>query len=372
MTDETIAVPRQVSEAGPVLVTGAGGFLGTNLVWALRAHGLAVRALVRRLPVGPHWEGLHGVEIIQGDVRDPAALASAARGVGHVIHAAALTELVPRPRRRAFEVNVEGTRHLCAAALRAGVRRLVLVSSVATMARGSATAPATEATPYNLGAIRAPYYTSKRQAEWVVAEYAGRGLETVTLCPTFILGPRDARATTNQLLLSLSRRRWPVVVPGGMNVLDVREAALAHVRALWLGEPGARYLVAGPYCSYAELGRLVQQIIGTHRPVRVLPRWTFWPGSALFAIAAGILPRLPAGLSLPSFQYGYVPFHVSGGRGDRTFGLQHRPVSVTVYDTLRWFQQTNQAPWLNHLRLNEPAERPRGSTSAESRDLLFH
>lgn len=346
MTDEAIAVPRQVAEAGPILVTGASGFLGANLVWTLRACGLPVRALVRRPPSGPQWDGLQGVAFLQGDIREPAVLAAAVRNAGYVIHCAALTELVPRPRRRAFEVNVEGTRLLCAAALHAGVRRLVHVSSVATVARGSAAAPATEATPYNLCDIPAPYYTSKRQAEQVVAEFAGRGLETITLCPTYLIGPRDARPTTNQLLLYLSRTPWPIVGPGGMNMLDVREAALAHVRALWLGEPCTRYLLAGPYTSYADLGRIVKHIVGSRRRPLVLPHWTNSLGSAALAIAASVLPRWPPTLAVPSFRYAYVPLHVSGARGDRAFGLRHRSLPVTVYDTLEWFRRAGLAPWL--------------------------
>lgn len=62
---------------GPVLVTGAGGFLGTNIVWALREHGFAVRALVRRPPRGPQWTGIEGVEFAIGDIRDGSRLGQA-------------------------------------------------------------------------------------------------------------------------------------------------------------------------------------------------------------------------------------------------------------------------------------------------------
>src|SRR5262245_11068096 len=128
----TIAVPGEVARAGPVLVTGAGGFLGANLVEALREHGLPVRALVRRPPRGPQWHGISGVEFVRGDICDAVAVARAVQGVSAVLHAAALTEVIPRPRRRSFQVNVGGTRIICEAARREGVRRLVLTSSAAT------------------------------------------------------------------------------------------------------------------------------------------------------------------------------------------------------------------------------------------------
>jgi dihydroflavonol-4-reductase len=337
---------EEAIRAGRVLVTGAGGFLGVNLVWALRQHGFHVRALVRRPQRGPQWQGIEDVEFVLGDVRDASSIARAFDGVTAVLHAAALTRLVPLPRREAFDVNVEGTRIVCAAALKAGVRRLVFTSSISTIAPGSAENPATEDSPENREPIHAPYYVSKRRAEQVVRAFAVRGLETITFCPSFLLGPRDARPTTNELLLYAARRRWPILPPGGMNVLDVREAALAHVRALWLGQSGERYVLAGPYRSYADLGRIVRRILG-NGCVHVMPCWARFAGSVPLAILAGTWPNLPNGLAVPSFQYGFVPYHLSGAKADETFGLTHRPPEETIFDALRWFGESGLAPWLS-------------------------
>src|SRR5262245_50400435 len=83
--------------AGRVLVTGAGGFVGANVVWALREQGFAVRALVRRPPRGPKWTGLDGVEFTIGDILNPSQVAGALEKVTAVIHTAALTRVIPRP-----------------------------------------------------------------------------------------------------------------------------------------------------------------------------------------------------------------------------------------------------------------------------------
>lgn len=334
---------EETIRAGCVLVTGAGGFLGVNLVSALRQHGFRVRAFVRRPPRGPQWDKLDGVEFALGDVRNPRQIESALDGVTAILHTAGLTRLIPQPRRAAYLVNVEGTRNVCAAALRAGVRRLVFTSSASTISPGTAEHPGNEESPSNRGPIRAPYYTSKRLAEKVVREMHALGLETITLCPTYVLGPRDVRPTTNEILLYAARRRWPIFPPGGMNVIDVREAALAHVRALWLGQPGERYVVAGPYCGYADLGRIVRSLLGSGG-VWVLPRWMRWPGSIPLAIASGVFSDVPNGLMVPSFQYGFVCYHLSGARADQTFGLTHRSVEETVRDTLNWFRTTGLVP----------------------------
>jgi dihydroflavonol-4-reductase len=327
---------EEAIHAGRVLVTGANGFLGINLVWALREHGFAVRAFVRRPPHGPQWAGLEDVEFAIGDVRNPKQLEDALDGVTGVLHAAALTRIVPHPRSDAYRINVDGTRNVCAAALRAGVRRLVFTSSASTITPGAAVQPANGDATEKQEQIRAPYYSSKRWAEQVVREFYALGLETITFCPGYLLGPRDARPTTNELLLYAARWRWPVLPPGGMNIMDVREAARAHVRALWIGQPGERYVLAGPYRSYADLGRIVRHILGSGG-VWVLPRWTCYAGSIPLAIATGVLADVPNGLTVPSFQYGFVRYHLSGTRADQTFELTHRPVEETVRDTLRWF-----------------------------------
>jgi dihydroflavonol-4-reductase len=340
-------LPERQVRGERVLVTGAGGFLGANLVHALHGHGFRVRALVRRPPEGPQWQGLSGVEFILGDIRRPEHVARMVEGVGSILHAAALTQLNPQPRRDAFTVNVDGTRLLCAAAARASVRRLVFTSSASTLAPGTAEKPARETDRAAPLPIPSPYYTSKRLAECLVLEQSGRGLETIALCPGYILGPRDMRPTTNELVLLSTCIPVLWLPPGGMNVIDVREAALAHVRALWLGQPGRRYFLAGPYASYAEMARTAQQVIGSSRRVHVMPSWLRWPGSLVLALLNGVLPGLPNGLTVPSFRYAFVPFHLCGRLADETFHLKHRPLAQTIADTLRWFQNTGQAPWLS-------------------------
>ncbi|MFN4258623.1 MAG: NAD-dependent epimerase/dehydratase family protein [Gemmataceae bacterium] len=342
-------IPPEVAQAGPVLVTGANGFLGANLVWTLRAAGVPVRAFVRRPPRGPQWRGLEDVEYCLGDICQPHTLRPALRGVSWVIHAAGCTEHNPRPRRLSFRINVDGTRNVCQAALEGGVRRLVYTSSIVTVIHDTLRTQLPQLVPGRLGSISSTYLGSKQRAEDVVNSYAGRGLDVIVLNPCYTIGPRDIKPTTNQFLLSAARYPLAYLPPGGMNVIDVREVALAHLRALWLGQPGVRYVLGGPYVTYKQLAAWVARLQGQPDRTTVIPRWCYLPGSLALAILTALCPNPLAGVSLPNFQYGFLPLRADGELALRTFQLALRPPEQSIWDTLRWFQDIGMAPWLRPL-----------------------
>jgi nucleoside-diphosphate-sugar epimerase len=151
---------------GAILVTGAAGFVGRRLVGAFATRGESVIALDR---VAASQTQDEGVTPVVADLLDPASYESLLAGVDCVIHLAAVTG---KARLAAFQrVNVEATKALIAACERAGVRRLVLMSSIAVTYKARQ---------------HYPYAESKIAAE---AAAQGSKLETVIVRPTMILGP---------------------------------------------------------------------------------------------------------------------------------------------------------------------------------------
>ncbi|HVH67825.1 MAG TPA: NAD-dependent epimerase/dehydratase family protein [Gemmatimonadales bacterium] len=220
-----------------VLVTGASGLVGSHVVEALTARGEPVRALLRASP-GRAASLRPGAEMVIGDVTDPAAWRTAARGVRAIVHAAAIVQ-----RRGTWErcvaVNVDATRLAVGAAREAGAR-LVHISSVAVYG-GTAAYPAAperrdEDYAFQPVAERDFYGRSKRMAEDVLREAAtGGDLVAVALRPTVIYGERD-RLFTPRVLRAL---RLPFVpqIGSGTNRLscvyagNVAAAALAALDA---------------------------------------------------------------------------------------------------------------------------------------------
>ena len=168
------------------LVTGGGGFLGSNLVKALRARGDEVRVLARG--DYPQLRAL-GVETVRADVVDAEATAKACVGVDVVFHTAALAGGWGDPRQ--FEaVNVQGTRHVIAGCRAGGVRGLVYTSTPSVVHVHRDVEGEDESLPYATH-FTADYPRTKAQAEQVVRAASDAALGTVSLRPHFIWGPGD-------------------------------------------------------------------------------------------------------------------------------------------------------------------------------------
>ncbi|AKJ31873.1 NAD-dependent epimerase/dehydratase family protein [Caldimonas brevitalea] len=198
-----------------VLVTGGNGFLGRPLVRALLQGGHRVRVLTRRVEAGVHPRG---VEQLCGDITDPASLPPALADVETVYHAAAVV-----PARgggaRLWDTNVDGTRHVAEACVQAGVRRLVLVSSVGVY-RAPLPARVPESAPSGGTDL---YGRSKTEAEAVARAVCRGRVELVVARPCQIYGPMDASGYTRRLLRLVGGTLVPVAGWSG------RGFSLVHV-----------------------------------------------------------------------------------------------------------------------------------------------
>jgi dihydroflavonol-4-reductase len=305
------AAPEPIATDWPVLVTGAGGFVGGHIARNLASAGHRVRAVVRSLPlVEP---GDPPIEWVVGDLRDSNVLTTAVKDMRGVIHAASRVHLGYDPGRLCQAINVEVTRALLDEAGKAGVERFVYTSTLHTLAMGTADQPADENTPWNLEQVDSPYAETKRAAEQLVLQASSHRLSTIALCPGMVVGPRDLKPTSTSVLL----------------------------------------LMAGPYLDYREMARLVARISGRPRRILTLPNILEKPS----AILAGIIDRIMAGrridVSSAAVAGGFVPLHVSGRRADSTFGLNHPPAIVSIYDALEAARRSGLGP---ELSLIEPPE----------------
>lgn len=361
--EETImrSVEGESSE-WPVLVTGAAGFLGGHIARGLALAGHRVRGLVRR-PPGTRRDDL-AIEWIVGDLREPADRRRALRGLRGVIHTASWVSLGSDPEGHSVSINVEATRGLLADSIAAGVERFVYTSTLHTIAAGSAEGPADESTPWNLGRVQSPYARSKREAEMIVLDGLGGKLPGLALCPGMVIGPRDPKPTSTSLLLLMARSPVAFLPGGGIPVIDARVAALAHRRSLFLGIPGQRYALVGPYLSFSDLARMVGRVTGW--PMVVLPMPDSFEGPLTWA--ADRFDRLVKGrfieVSRAAVAGGFLRLHVRGDLADSTFGLVHPDPLISIRDAL---EDAKRAGLAGGMKFRQPtrllADQPGGSPS---------
>lgn len=194
--------------ADRILVTGATGFTGGHLCERLAKDGYSVRALVRdpkRCSELRHWE----VEIVGGDLHDPESLRRATNGIDMVYHIGALFRPENVSRKEMWETNVQGTRHLLDAAIKAGVRRFIHCSTVGVHG-DIKNPPANEGAPYGPGDH---YQESKAEGERLVVRCMAEGqLPIVVFRPGGIYGPRDLRFL--KLFRSIKARRFIMLGSG--------------------------------------------------------------------------------------------------------------------------------------------------------------
>ena len=197
------------------LVTGAGGFVGRALVQRLLGRGETVRVLVRR--PHPEWVGRQGLQVVIGDLGDPAAVSHAVQGVERIFHVGAAM----KGWREDFESGtIWGTRNILAACRDHGVRRLVHVSSMSVLdhAGNDPSVPLTEQSALEPYPQRRGLYTqTKLQAEEMVrTAIAERSVDAVIVRPGQIFGSGSEKAAPNGVIAIAGR--WIVVGNGGASL----------------------------------------------------------------------------------------------------------------------------------------------------------
>jgi dihydroflavonol-4-reductase len=313
-----------------VLITGASGVVGGALLSHLRDRGDEVVALARSDAAAAK---LSGVEVARGDVLDEDALAGALAGCALLYHVAGVNTLCPDDLVELFHVNVRGAETAVRAAARAGVERVVLTSSAASLGEEHGTV-GSEDSPHR-GSYLSDYERSKREGEQA-AFAAGRaaGVEVVAVNPSSVQGPGRAGGT-GRILIAYLNGRLRAFVDTTMSLVDIDDCSQGHALAAERGRPGERYVLNGATITSLEALDIVSELAGVHHKVRLLPA-----PLARAAAAAAELGFRAAGKHPPvcramvrTMLHGH---RYDGSRATRELGVQYTPVRETLRRTIEW------------------------------------
>ncbi len=255
-----------------VLITGATGFLGKHLVEALRQAEPETRLRIMARGQGPKSESKQ-IEVVRGDICKRDDVAAACAGVDEIYHAAGFVERQPTDPWRPYRVHVEGTRNVCEAMMRRAVKKAVFVSTSGVMAVGPEPVERDETAPYAQDVVWDwPYYVSKIYAEKLALWYVEHNaLPIVHVNPSLLLGPGDDRRSSTRDVELFLKGEILVLPVGGLNLVDVRDAAQGMVLAMRKGRVGERYLLGGPNMTFHEWIQRTAKVSGVSAPKFMLP-----------------------------------------------------------------------------------------------------
>ncbi len=324
-------------------VTGASGFVGSNLVHELVARGHRVKALLRP---GADERGLADVkyERVTGDLQDSNFLTHEMAGCDWCFHVAASYQLWLRDYSAMYRSNVAGTSNILEAAGRAGCKRIVYTSTVGCIGlpkeEHGKFKPTDETALVSEAQMSSHYKRSKWQAEQIAAAFVRKGLPIVIVNPSAPVGPGDVKPTpTGQFIVDFLNRQLPAYLETGLNWVHVRDVAVGHILAAEKGELGQRYILGnadGNWTMQATLATL-QELTGIPATKVRVPYWVALAaghvGEKISAVT-GKPPKAPlAGVRMAKYKMWFSP-----AKAIRELGLPQTPSKQAFADAIAWFR----------------------------------
>ncbi|TCD48333.1 SDR family oxidoreductase [Chlorobium sp. N1] len=322
-----------------ILVTGATGFIGSQLVIKLASTSNEVSILVRRSSDLTSLAGvLDRVRIVYGDITDRASLGAAMEGIEQVYHSAGLTYMGDRRNEQLYRINVEGTRNLLDAAASAGVERIVHVSSITAVGIAEKNRPVDETTPWNFDTIDLEYARTKHLGEIAVADAVSKGLDCVIVNPAFVFGAGDINFNAGRIIKDVYNRRLPFYPLGGICVVDVDIVAETIIAAMQKGRTGERYIIGGDNVTYRELADTISRVTGA-------PRVRFPLPFALARLLKALLgrkkdrSRISKLFNLSMFRVASEFLFYRSDKARRELGMRTAPHEESIRKAFEWYRE---------------------------------
>jgi dihydroflavonol-4-reductase len=321
-----------------ILLTGADGFLGSNLSRELLDRGYTVRAFVEHQSSASTLDGL-ALEISRGDLLSLPDLKNAVTGCSYIIHTAANTSIWPSRSAIVRRINIEGTRNIIAVAEDCHIEKMVFVGTANSFGPGSKNDPGDESRPYMGAGYKLDYMDSKYQAQQeVLAAVREKGLPAVLVNPTFMIGPYDSKPGTGAMILAIAGNKVPGYTRGGRNYIHVRDAAIGIANALEKGVVGENYILGNMNLTYKEAFETIADTIGAKRPGIYLPPAL----SIMYSYLATILGQLTGirpNVTLSMARISNDDHYFSAEKAKRYLDLPQTDIKVAILESYEWLNK---------------------------------
>jgi dihydroflavonol-4-reductase len=318
-----------------VFLTGGSGLIGGALAARLVERGDDLVALART-DDAERALAARGARVVRGDVLDEDGMAAGMAGCALVYHVAGVNTLCPTDPASLFHVNVRGAEAAVRAAARAGVPRVVLTSSAASLGEPPGTVGDEETR--HRGTYLSVYERSKHEGELAAFAAARRaGIELVSINPSSVQGPGRAGGT-GRILIAYLNGRLRAFVDTHISIVDIADCVEGHLQGAERGVAGRRYVLSGATLTAREALDTVSELSGVRYDTRILPpRVAGLAGAVVEALyrTRGRQPPVCREM-VRTLLHGH---RYDGSRAERELGLRYTPVAETFRRTIEWARQ---------------------------------
>lgn len=325
-------------------VTGATGFIGSNLCRELLKRGFKVKALVRENAVKKAIEGLD-IEYACGNVLDKDRLTDLIRGCDWCFHVAASYQLWMKDYSLMYATNIDGTKNVISAAIKSSCSRIVYTSTVGCIALpkivNGKLIPSDESIPVTEKQMSNHYKISKFRAEQVALEFAKNGVPVVIVNPSAPIGPYDVKPTpTGKVIVDFLNREMPAYLDTGLNWVHVRDVAIGHILAAEKGKIGERYILGNinGNLTMEETFKLLEQISGIPAPKVKIPYFVALLAAYIdesISKITGKPPKAPiAGVRMAKYKMFFNP-----QKAINELGIPQTDIKDAFVGAINWFKE---------------------------------
>jgi farnesol dehydrogenase len=326
-----------------ILVTGASGFIGRNLVNSLVNDGSVVHALVRS---SSNIAGLDHSNIIifRGDILDKESIRNAMIGCTHVYHLAGLVKSWMKDKSMYEQVNVTGTQNVLSVATTLSIEKIVFFSTAGIF-------PPSVDSMSNENSTRRPelhteYERTKNLAEQLAFSYYSNGLPVLIVNPTKVYGPGpiDDSNTSTMMIKNYILGKWRIIPGNGkgtMNYVYIDDVVTAVKTAMNKALPGSQYIIGGENASYDQFFELIRQLSGVNRKLYHVPYAVIRSIAFTQDIIAKIFRVKPL---IASEWAKKIPYDWSKDITRAKDALNYCPISLEqgIEQTISWLGRTGQ------------------------------
>jgi farnesol dehydrogenase len=325
----------------PILLTGATGYLGSNLAKRLAKDGKDLVLIVRDPQKLPKISGTGKIEWLKGDLRDNVLLHGAVKRCDTLVHTAALVKMWTKEHREFYEINVQVLRNLLTLAREHGIRRFLYTSSFVVLGPSDGKVLA-EQSPRQRQAFHNAYERTKTQAHQMALQAASEGLPIVILYPGVIYGPGPQ--TEGNLVGNMITRFLEGKLPGLIGNLRkkwsfsyIDDVVEGHVRALEKGKLGEGYILAGENLSLKDFLVRLSSLSGKPEPKLVIPYWMAWSMGRFETLRANLTGKPPR-ITHEVVNIYKHDWAFSSQKAMRELGYQITPFAQGLKKTVEYYQ----------------------------------